>query len=612
MEPENTSEPENLANQPMESEQASEEEKGQYTTTIDGADAVVLGDNTELKIINNYRTGLGYADYQNIAQDVARSEVQANATRITRNAIADVVRQEVAEALRVDRQEALFLNTLPGDNSQPPTEIPLESLKISDWYYGLLLQKQYIVQAVALLHGAKPLEIAQLRDELYLPVKRDREQSEANAQESETRKHSQALYPERLQSSEHAYEHTYAEFRSVYGTERLFWQDTDQRGISTFSLQILLFLAKESTRGSWGQSGQDFLKAAERWTLRSTGDCYWRAARALGIIWRRRDREYLQRLANTWAATQTQRNWRKAASLLEGAYAVECLKEAVDGPPFVQIILNQWIERAHSAANNVSVWVGCAAAYTYGLLGKTFPSMALDGLDHLSDFPANQKSPGMPARLFASIISNYVALTWAGHLQTVLARLALHAEKFTHHKRFFATASSESVLYRTQRQAMLEIVFTVFFMLLVTSSLPDPAQASLEYSLTASAEEIFQTDGLDIVLAGVLTNHASGWRNEVITLCCAVLLDEQKSTLVFECLQQWVWLILKTQNNELRLSLVDFFVTFYKILNTWLQDLSQAGFRSRIARDAFERHLTKWAQARSAISDFAQEVQRSL
>lgn len=607
----------NNANQSPEMEKMFASAKDKYTTTIDKAEVVVQGNETEIKIIQN--TSMGYTDYKNIAQDAAQDIFRSNATNVART-VADIVKQELAEALRADRQEALFLNTSRDGALFSPADIPQDHKGISEWYYRLEEHKQYIVQAIALLHGAKTREIEHLREELYLPLEKDREQYQTSQQKDEDREGYHPLYPERLRASEQIYEHTYAEFRSVYGTERLFWQDTDERGMSIFSLRILFFLARESTRGGWGLSGKNFLDAVERWTAMPKGDCYWRAARALGIIWRCQDKERVQILANTWANTSTQRNWRKAASLLEGAYAVECEEESwkqdsLLAHSFVLAILSQWIERTHTATTNVSVYVGCAAAYTYGLLGKTFPQLALDGLDNLLSFPMNHKSQGIPARLFAAVVSNYIALTWAGHLKAVLARLATHARMFTHKRRFFSSGSAESVHYRLRRQATLEAVFYVFFMLTATSLPPDSADTHSAYSLTAPAEELLQADGLDILLAGTLTTHDSGWRKEVITLCCAALLDQQKTALVFEFLQQWVLLILQQlaeQKHELYHSLVMFFVELYITLKEWVQDLFRAGFRNQVALDAFKRHLMRWAQLHLPISDFAQEVLRSL
>ena len=588
--------------------------RSQSDTSIQQADVVMQLDHS--KIILN--SGLAYDDYKSIAQDVFKTSFKEMSAL---SSMTELIKQSIAEALHADRQEGIFTSASTG-RTAPPADIPMERGEIARWYYDLEEHKQYVVQTVALLHGAKTSEIEQLLLELYLPVQRDREQYQASLEAGkveETREPYHRLYPERLQSSERLYEHTYAQFRSLDGIERVFWQDTNEQGVSAFSSRILLFLAQEANRGSWGLSGKNFLEAAERWTIVSRGDCYWRAARALGVIWRLQDREQLQRLANGWASTSSQRSWRKAASLLDAACAIECEEVQPDGKilpsdSFVGMILQQWVARAHARTNT---WVGCAAAYTYGMLGKRFPQYALDGLENLLIFPladGGSEAEGIPANIFAAAVSNYVALTWAGHLRLVLERLAAHAEEFAHRRRFFPRATTESHTYRLRRQIELEVLFNVFFLLAATSLSSGPRDTNASYSLTASVEESMQIDGLDILFAGALTSHSTGWRKEMIVLLCAALLDN-KVSLVCQFLQQWVATLIEQgapRWEEMRRPLLDFFVALAQTVQSWTDDLRGAGFRNQNAPAAFERHLISWTRLRSPIAEFARNVLVSL
>lgn len=387
----------------------------QYNPAIERADIVVVGEGNSV--------GLGYKDVRDVADD----RINARLDEAFRSGnIRDMIKLETAATLNALRQSDDYLGTSPPPTSLDGEELPTD---LEKWFYSLSLEKQYTIQAIAILHGSKAYEISQAREQLMSIVHENTTQTNMSSLGASSAASSLPIL--RLQASSEVYSGTYTEFRTVYGTERIFLRDTTAQGNSSFRIRLLYFLSREALRGSWGASGQNLLDVAEAWAESTRGDSYWRAAQALGIIWCQ-DRERLQRIANDWANSKTQRDWRRAASLLYGAYEFEQILGDEVGLQRFQIsgILKQWIERAHTHGNNR---VGCAAAYTYGLLARRSPEIALQGLDDLLNFSLRPELPsdqqGITLTVFVALISNYVNLVWLGHLRLLIQYIATRIEE---------------------------------------------------------------------------------------------------------------------------------------------------------------------------------------
>src|SRR5205807_2571527 len=111
----------------------------------------------------------------------------------------------------------------------------------------------------------------------------------------------------------------------------------------------------------------------------------------LGVFLWRRNVEELRRMANHWARSRSLSGWRRTAMLLDGAYEIDSIKyprKAGDtGASPVLLLLNEWVGRCLKMQNLTDVYLGCAAANTYGLIGMRNPDYALRVLDQLSQFP---------------------------------------------------------------------------------------------------------------------------------------------------------------------------------------------------------------------------------
>lgn len=576
---------------------ANETDQKQYTPTIEQANTVVVGEHNVI--------GLSYKDMRDIADD----RIKTTLTEVLHSDdIRGMFKREAAAMLNDLQQSDDYLGTSPPSTSGDAEELPAD---LEKWFYGLSAEKQYTVQAIVILHGGKTYDISQAREQLI--SKAHENTLPATLSSSGDTSAASPLHIPRLQASSELYGGTYTEFRTVYGTERIFFRDTTVQGNSPFRIRLLHFLSREAMRGSWGVSGQYMLVIAEAWAESTRGDSYWRAAQALGIIWSQ-DPERLKRIANDWANSKTQRDWRRAASLLYGAYEFEQILGDEFGLQRSRIpgILKQWIERAHTYGN---YRVGCAAAYAYGLLARRSPETALQGLDDLLNFslrpdqPANQQ--GIPLTVFVALTSNYVNLVWLGHLRLLIQHIATRIEELVQ-KRTRVTRLTEQAQHKFQRTIVLETLFTVFF-LVAGESLPDTSTSPSTTSLSAPLQEppqIPATDGRDTLLVGLLTKDPAGWRREIAVIVCGAII-EHKSQLTFDFLQNWTLQVLEEQSEEQKKSyrsLVRFFTEIDVLLIEWTQGLVDAGFSQQTARETFWRRFYSWQKKSPALKTFVEDV----
>ena len=117
----------------------------QYNSTFESPKVVSVGDNTTIY------NGLGYTDIKQIVKDVLEGvSNEASRPHDGKNSI----KQEIAENLQAQRQSAADMDDT-FSRLHRIRKLPQTLGEIKKWFYELPLRKQYIIPAVAILHGGR-------------------------------------------------------------------------------------------------------------------------------------------------------------------------------------------------------------------------------------------------------------------------------------------------------------------------------------------------------------------------------------------------------------------------------------------------------------------------
>ena len=583
---------------PDESDEASE---AKYQVGNEGISAV--GDNARITINNYIRivrvSRQRTSDDDNGAMDNVSGE---------KNAL-------IEQALAFVRQSSTFSVNPDNKTEYQDAQLPADEEQISTWYYKLEEYEQCYTQAAAILHGAPAQEVSKRADSLYMLI------IELNRQHSNVLSKTQAepqrepLRPlPRNRSRRDLHTKTFTITQRVEGIERLFWRDVDNYGISSFGLRLLDFLAGEFT--SKGAHGQDFREMLQNWSLESHQESSWRSAHALGVFLWHQNIEELRKVAILWAKNRNQRSWQRTALLLDGAYEIDSIKypeKANDArTSLVLQILNEWVDR-QKMQRLTDVNMGCAAANTYGLIGKRKPEVALHGLDQLQQFTSNQSLSNANA-LFASVASAYVSLSWSGHIQSVLTHLASIAEQSVL-QRTRPNRMSERHAYRRQCEVKLNITLETFF-LITADSLPEasPKTSAVNGKPLPFQPSISDLLTHDMVLNGLLAQDEYGWREQIITLLCAAIIERRNRSSAFDVIKQWAETVMKAQEEQsdeakqVTISFKRFMISLGKIIDSWCLDLKERHGRSLTASTIYRNRLEQWHKREGAVSQLSQDV----
>lgn len=491
--------------------------------------------------------------------------------------------------------------------------------EIEVWYYGLQGYEQCYVQAVAVLHGAQASEISRRADGLYARFKMEQEHSEAplpGTSRSSARTTQLSLPPTlHDRASADLYTRIHTVTRRVDGVERLFWSDIDEYGQSSFGLRFLDFLAGELL--SKGVHGTAFLEHLERWSLDVRGEGQFFAARALGIVLWHQDVAALRQQASKWARSRGLAGWRRTAMLLNGAYDIDRLNQAGErksATSCVLTLLQEWGDRGFSetGSSQTDMYVRCAAAYVYEVMGKHEPQIAMQGLEQLV---LSLASEGKNARvLIASIISAYVSLSWSGHLSAVLTYLAQVAEQSLLQPVRPATFR-QRFAHQQQCEVKLDVSLHAFVVLaasfLVEGSPIDP----LVYEQPCPDPPIFpDPSGRDLILAGLIEPGASCWFDQILVLVAAAIMEKQRKYRLpaFDIIGKWAHYFPQQAESEeerepLRV-LRQFLLMLDSTLAQWDHDLQKRGKVRSPARYVYRKQLLRWAKQKCPISALARDV----
>lgn len=531
----------------------------------------------------------------------------------------------IRRVLTLERQSGVFPVHTVMANETIDAEMPADEKKISDWYYKLDQYEQCYVQAVAILHGISASEVSRRADNLFMNIEaqKDRHNNSLLQTIQHTEELSGSIYlpsshtkPSRLLQ---ARTHTFTQ--RIDGVERLFWIDVDIYGLSKFELRLLDFLAGEFM--SKGVHGQDFLEVLRQWSQESEKEHSWRSARALGVFLWRQNVDELLHMASDWARKRSLRGWRRTAMLLEGAYEIDCLKFPekegdIKSKPVFQL-LNGWAKRGKQDPSMTDIYMKCAAANTYELIGKEKPTVAIRGLEQLISFTRIETAQDTN-RLFAAIVSAYVSLSWSGHIHEILTYLASMAkEAILRHSS--PIKLSERNLYRQQCEAKLDIALKAFFLVSADSCSESTTDDISAYSNPIPSLPSFP-DPLrrDIILAGLLAQNINGWSEQVTDLLCAAIMEKSRDnrSVAFDLIYKWAETLLRMQSEfdsgekQLIKEFGQFMVNLNKTISEWYIDLNKRGRHSPPANKIYKKQLERWSREKFIIGPLAREVLRQL
>lgn len=573
----------------------------------DGAVAAV-GDHAQVTIYN----------YIQIMHESRKRLPEDDHSTLREDGAADTYRL-IEHALQLERQSGIFFTNPAKSSEGAETPLLTGEDEIAQWYYELDEYEQCYVQAVAILHGASVKEVSGRADNLFMQINaQEKPSTEAiEGMQAQQQKVSAFLMPLHNKSSRKLHMKTYTLTQRIENVERLFWRDIDSHGISTFEFRLLDFLAGEFMNK--GLHGQNLLEVVRRWSQESEKEYSWLSARALGIFLWRQDVDGLRRRANEWARNDSVRGWRRTAMLLDSAYEIDSLKYPEKGNnaevvPALQI-LRDWVQRGQQTLRPTDIFVKCAAANTYALIGKRTLVVALDGLKELLPLTRSASMPDTN-KLFAAVVSAYVSLSWSGHIYGVLQRLAqVAAEAVLQQTRSHRLIERDA--YRLQCEEQLEVTLKAFFLIAADSlAIVSITDVAAYKTLLPDIPSLPDPFGRDVVLAGLLQD-TKGCREQIITLLSAAIIERNRSNrpVAFDLLKRWAEIVLTAQAQAdedekrwLLISFTQFMTALGKTIHSWCCDLKKRKKHVPPADMLYKKQLEQWSRGKHPMASFAQDV----
>ncbi|MBO0792463.1 MAG: hypothetical protein J2P36_16160 [Ktedonobacteraceae bacterium] len=568
---------------------------------------VAAGDYAQMHNYTTYHNITHRYDHLQIVLDSKQNTPEDQDTDV--RDIHDVLKQVLAFA----RQSSIT----PMQKASPE-EAPLPTTHdgFSEWFYGLDEYEQCYAQAAALLHGVSAYEVSKRADELYLLHRVPQ-----NGTPPPTA-YAPEILPEELRSSLLTFHNrssralhikTLTITQRVEGVERLYWRDVQSNGISPFHFQFLDFLAGEYL--SKGLYGQAFFKQVQMWSQESSVERSMCIASALGVFLWHQNRSELRRQATDWAKRPNTARWQRTAFLLDAAYEIDVIKYPEhegdeNASPTLQL-LAEWVERTQKMATKTDVYLGCAAANVYALIGKRKREVALAGLERLLQISSENLLE--IEQLQAAVVSAYFALSLSGDIHRVLHSLSsLGEQSLLQH-----TPPNTMRLrrqHRLQCQLQLKVCLDAFLFIAFDSlsRAAVPLAAAYQEPLPASLS-LAERHKRDIILAGILADDETTWHEEVIKLVSAAITEKSSRNSVFDLLERWAHTLLQIQQgsssqvNQLIASFQRFLVDVGRTLHTWCLDLKHQR-RQSPAPHLYKRQLARWSKKKDAFGKLFQQV----
>ena len=300
------------------------------------------------------------------------------------------------------------------------SDLPQTRSAVAEWYTKLNWFERCYVIAVCVLQGAPSHEVSRAANELHALI----EQAYPPRQPGATNEYpiSHGSVGPTFISAEDMLAHTHTRTRKLYGAERIMWRD------DAFDPLVREFLARQATTVGMRFADRNLLDILEEWVVGGNEERALRAGRVLADLWWRQHQDKVLELAETWAHSDDENIWQGGAALLYGAYAAECAERPAMKAADSEVLgrLREWADWRDDAE------MAQVAAYTYGLLGRQWPEVALDGLDHLLCLGAsartNNINPPLPVTFLAML--SYMEMATSGQIRALLKRFASHAKHY--------------------------------------------------------------------------------------------------------------------------------------------------------------------------------------
>jgi hypothetical protein len=471
--------------------------------------------------------------------------------------------------------EAIVLNK-DGDQKDAEIKPPEEKALIEKWYCELNEWKMCFVQAAVVLHGAPVHKIRDAAETLYHNL----------LTSSDATKEVKLI--DRTISEEELCTNLYMKIEYTNGAERLFWLDANTNGLSTFAVRLLPIIVRQSNLSATHQKGLNFLKQLELWPTTFSGECAWKATRALGGIWLKSDSARFRSMLNERKISDNPDDWRRAATLLDGAYEVEYAEHGEDinqgNKSFVLTLLADWTDQAHTSmsANNtlVSEKIGSTVAQAYGRIGQRSIKIALEGLERLLRYPLRHKEDQdivIPLSVFGFSTSSYVMLARFGYIREVIQQLTCIVEKYCYSRNF--SQHKEKHQYPAECRFMLEVAFQVFFVIAALSLIGVKDKTPGNYKREAKLDPrpiLPDKEGKDLLLASILSCEELELSQNITTILCGAILEKNGESAFF-LMKLWAEIVLKEpgeQRHPLREAFLSFMVKLKEKGDLWCYRLA--------------------------------------
>jgi len=193
-----------------------------------------------------------------------------------------------------------------------------------------------------------------------------------------------------------------------------------------------------------------------------------------------------------------------------------------------------------------------AIAQAYGRIGQRSLQPALRGLEVLTLYPLrhkNDKDVGIPRGVFFTIVWSYVTLARFGHARAMLKYMAEICEHYCRDRH--SPQGRERTEYLGQCRLMLGTIFQAFFLLSSISLSGQQGskknqEARYKRSDALPEHPSVPAEQQDILLAGILSDNEEEWRNHIMTILCAAMLENRarSAETAFYLLRIWAEAVL--------------------------------------------------------------------
>ncbi|GCE27578.1 hypothetical protein KDA_30620 [Dictyobacter alpinus] len=567
--------------------------------TISGNIIAPNGDNQHVIINHNYYYNRNY--YNDIIHGANQIAEQGDTDNKRDNKIEGDTAKSLKEDLAFEqRQQIAFTDTTLEDqiSTMPSTED-----EIATWFYELDDYEQHYVFTTAILHGAPAHIISKQAEILYKELKQYEITSYYITSSQAPAEAFSILPKQHRHSISHLRTHTHTLMRQSNGVACIYWLDTDNFGLSQFNTRVITFLSREFINK--GDYGDFFFRKAKDWSKHRDAEYdYWLAAKSLGAILHIKNVQQLKAQAYEFAKQSSTVGYRRAASLLAGAYENEQYRQLTGNHNgSVLTIIDKWTSKIYEEQYNetkvqVNIDLGRTIAYAYSFIGRETPEIALK--------KTNELLSGLPIvdinctkTLSSACVSTYISLVWSGHLRKVLHSLADVAEKSI--DQWSATNNLKAREYeRQQREWCIKNVNDAFFLTLAATTHSNGDIASPEsYTQQIPTERIQIVElNCNIFISAIF--HDDPIKNILTRLFqYAIVTAHVDDALSF--LRNWAETVIRMHAEEsdpqaelIYHSYTSFLIHLGRDIQKRESKWKQPGKHSSAISNMYRRHLTQW------------------